>query len=64
MLYWVTTLGQQQFTKILFFLGAASRGSLPSIVSMLTFASIPVPVHRTVEGGTGEGVWRLFAGTV
>lgn len=56
-------LGQQQFTEILC-LGAASRGSLPSIVSVLTFPSIPPPVHRTLEDGAGVGVWRLFAGTV
>lgn len=36
---------------------------LPSIVSMLTFPSIPSPVHRTLEDGTNVGVWRLFAGT-
>lgn len=63
LLYWVTTLGQQQFTEILC-LGAASRGSLPSIVSVLTFPSIPPPVHRTLEDGAGVGVWRLLAGTV
>lgn len=61
--YWVTTLGQQQFTEILC-LAAASSGSLPSIVSMLTFPSIPSPVHRTLEEGTNVGVWRLFAGTL
>lgn len=63
LLYWVTTLGQQQFTEILC-LGAASCGPLPSIVSVLTFPSIPPPVHRTLEDGAGVGVWRLFAGTV
>lgn len=62
LLYWVTTLGQRQFTEILC-LGAASRGSLPSIVSMLTFPSIPSPVHRGLEDGADVGVWRLFAGT-
>lgn len=35
-----------------------------NILSLMTFSTIPFPVHITLEDGTSEGLWHLFAGTV